>query len=35
MQMRPANATVTTIASVRAIPAIRITSHNMCGGIRA
>ncbi len=35
MQMRSANAIVNIVADVRVIPAIRITSHNMCGGIRA
>jgi hypothetical protein len=35
MQIHPANAIVTFPAGARAIAAIRITSHNKCGGIRA
>jgi hypothetical protein len=35
MQMRQANAIITFVADARAIPAIRITNHNVRGGIRA
>jgi hypothetical protein len=35
MQIHHANAILNNVAGARAIPAIRITSHNMRGGIRA
>ena len=35
MQMRPANATVTIAAGVRAISSIRISVHNVRAGIGA
>jgi hypothetical protein len=35
MQIRPANTIVNIDSDVRVIPAIRITTHNVRGGIRA